>query len=400
MNEPDEHDPHRLLICDDDPQIGRFIARVAQGLGYQVRTVAGVEALEIEFDAWQPVCVVLDLMMPGLDGIEALKRLSTRKTKPRIVLSSGVGERILDSARNTALAYGIPSIAVLPKPFTLEDVRHALAPDTLRKTPDSPTSVHEAASELRADDLKAAIDNHWIQPVYQPKIDCRTQAVVGFEALARWRSPDGRTIMPVDFIPLAMSSGLIGPLTEAMAQTSLRWLSESFPNAPMSLALNTTVQSYATGTLREQLAAYCERWSIPQGRVVLELTEGEGLTGAPEIISELTRVRMLGFQLSIDDFGTGYSSMLELARLPFTELKIDQAFVRNITTSKESQAIVKLSVELAGKLGLSVVAEGVENAPILDYVSGVGCHYAQGYYIARPMEGPQAASWAWERLRR
>lgn len=400
MSNTDKAGGPRLLICDDDIQIGRLIAEVATAIGYQVKTVTSIREFDATLDAWCPSCVVMDLLMPGADGVEGIKLLSNRKARPRLVLISGIGERVLESAGRAAQAYGLTDIAILPKPFRLDDVRAVLRSTVVEKAPHPRNVVPEGAERpIRASDLKDAIDNHRIHPVYQPKIDCRTQVVVGFEALARWRTADGRTIMPVDFIPLAASSGLIDALTDEIAQTGIRWLAESFPSSPMTLAINIVAQSLSAPALLERLALYCEQWLVPTQRIILELTEAGGVAEEPEILSELTRVRMMGFQFSIDDFGTGYSSMLELARLPFTELKIDQAFIRTLIESRESQAVVKLSVDLARNLGLTVVAEGVEEASLLDYVRDAGCHYAQGYHIARPMEGAQAVAWAWEKMR-
>jgi EAL domain-containing protein (putative c-di-GMP-specific phosphodiesterase class I)/CheY-like chemotaxis protein len=396
MTASERSEPARLLICDDDPQIGRLIAQVASSMGYAVKEVNSIGELGAILDTWSPACVVLDLLMPEGDGIEGIKLLADRLTAVRLVLMSGIGARVLESARRTAQAYGLKDIAILPKPFRLDQVRALLAgaaTDQDVRVPRSGSS--ETKRVLTSEDLKNAIEHHRIRPFYQPKIDCRTRAVVGFEALARWHATDGRIIMPSDFIPLAVSSGLMDDLTKEVSQAGIRWLAESFPGASsVSLALNIVARSLTSTALLESLSEYCRQWSIPPQRIVLELTEGGVVSDEPEVLSELTRVRMMGFQLSIDDFGTGYSSMLELARIPFTELKIDQAFVSTLLTSKESQAVVRTSVDLARNLGLSVVAEGVENDALLTSVTDMHCHYAQGYYIARPMDEVQAVAWA------
>jgi EAL domain-containing protein (putative c-di-GMP-specific phosphodiesterase class I)/CheY-like chemotaxis protein len=365
-------------------------------MGYAVRQVNAIEGLATALETWPPTCIVLDLLMPGGDGIEGIKMLADKWATVRLILISGIGSRILESARRTAHAYGLTNIAILSKPFRLDQIRAVLAEAAIGQDPQVDRSASNGTERiLSAEDLRSAIAHHRIRPFYQPKVDCNSRALVGFEALARWHTVEGGIIMPSDFIPPAVSSGLMDDLTEEIAQAGIRWLAESFPNTPsVTLALNIVPRSLTSTVLHKRLAEYCRQWSIPPHRIILELTEGGGVSDEPEVLSELTRVRMMGFQLAIDDFGTGYSSMLEFARIPFTELKIDQAFVRTFLDSKESQAVVRVSVDLAHNLGLTVVAEGVESAALFNCVREMGCHYAQGYYIARPMDAVQAVAWA------
>jgi EAL domain-containing protein (putative c-di-GMP-specific phosphodiesterase class I) len=398
MSDSDQENRQHLLICDDDPQIGQLIATVASALGYEVKIAANIEALAVVLDTWRPTCVVLDLLMPGTDGIAGIKLLAQKKINVPLVLVSGVGERILETARTTARAYGFATVVILAKPFHLTDVRTVLTSFAEEKVLTVDASVKEVERPLRPDDLEEALKNHRIQPFYQPQVHCRGQALAGFEALARWQTKDGGVIMPARFIPLADASGLIDALTDEMARTGIRWLAESFPGLPVSLALNVAVQSLTRPFLLERLSQYCQRWSISTQQIVLELTEGGAVDNDPAVLAELTRARMMGFCLSLDDFGTGYSSLLELAQLPFTELKIDQTFVRTMLDSKESRAVITLALDLARDLGLTTVAEGVESAAVVDRLCAAGCHKIQGYYIARPMEGDRAVAWARRRM--
>jgi EAL domain-containing protein (putative c-di-GMP-specific phosphodiesterase class I) len=146
--------------------------------------------------------------------------------------------------------------------------------------------------------------------------------------------------------------------------------------------------------LADHLATLCQRFQIAPERIVLELTESSAMVDPILSLDLMTRIRMKGFQLSIDDFGTGYSSMVQLVRLPFSEIKVDKSFVMLAKQTKESLNVIKSIVDLGHSLGLRVTAEGVDDPSTLSYINSLGCDLAQGYFIARPMWGDAVRSWA------
>ena len=234
---------------------------------------------------------------------------------------------------------------------------------------------------------------------YQPKIECKSGAMAGFEALVRWNHPDRGIIMPDDFIPLTEETGLIDALTVQVFDQSLEWFSQSFPDSDLKLSLNISAKSLVDIQLADNLSALCQRFQIGTERIILELTESSAMTDSMLSLDLLTRLRVKGFQLSIDDFGTGYSSMLQLVRLPFSEIKVDRSFVMQAHQFKESRTVIKSIIDLGRSLGLIVAAEGVEDLKTLDYLNRLGCDLAQGYFIARPMPGEAARSWVEQRIR-
>jgi EAL domain-containing protein (putative c-di-GMP-specific phosphodiesterase class I) len=203
--------------------------------------------------------------------------------------------------------------------------------------------------------------------------------------------------MPNDFIPLAENAGLIDPLTEQIFEQSLEWFSQSFPQSNPKLSLNISAKSLVDIQMADNLSALCQRFQIDTERVVLELTETSAMVDPVLSLDLLTRLRMKGFQLSIDDFGTGFSSMVQLVRLPFSEIKVDKSFVMQAQNSSEARTVIKSIVDLGHSLGLLVTAEGVENLKTLDYLNSLGCDLAQGYFIARPMWGEAARNWVEQR---
>ena len=217
--------------------------------------------------------------------------------------------------------------------------------------------------------------------------------MIGFEALVRWFHPDAGLIMPDRFIPLAESSGLIGELTEQIFDLGLSWLARHFPKSELRLSVNISAKNLGDLHLVDRVSCLARQHDIHPCRLIFEVTETSAMDDPMASLNLLTRFRVKGFHLSLDDFGTGYSSMVQLVRLPFTEIKVDRSFVMAAMQSQESRAIIKSIVDLSHSLGLQATAEGVEDGPTLDFLMEIDCDLAQGYFIARPMPGETVAGW-------
>ena len=229
--------------------------------------------------------------------------------------------------------------------------------------------------------------------VYQPNVRLRDGKLVRVEALVRWEDPEFGPVEPSRFIPLAEEHGLIDDLTQWGLTTILRqWLDWFEEGIDTSIAFNISALSLQHLDFPDFVERMCTALEVPTDRLVLELTEG-ATQPLVKLMDTLTRFRIKGIGLAIDDFGTGYSSMMQLRQLPFTEVKIDQAFVADVTQSRDCRLIVQTIAELAHGLGLSATAEGIETVEQLQAVRELGCDIAQGYLISQPM-GPQAlAAW-------
>ena len=214
------------------------------------------------------------------------------------------------------------------------------------------------------------------------------------EALARWQHPEYGLVSPGRFIPLAENNGLIDQLTEIIINKSLRdghlWEETGLS---LNLSMNLSTTSLIEGDLCNSLIAQCQRWSINPELITLEVTESSFVQDVGKSLEVLTRLRMHGFGLSIDDFGTGYSSMQQLALLPFTELKLDRSFVDRCYADPSRLAIIESSIELARKLGLKSVAEGVEDELTWQQLAKLGCDVCQGFFSARPMPRSELQEW-------
>lgn len=386
----------RILILDDDPAVAQTIQWMAESLGYQAEFTTRASDFFARLDGCAPDVITLDLVMPGLDGVEVMRLLAQLKSTARIIISSGMGTRVLDAAQRSAAEHGLRIAGVLPKPISRDALRDLLgAQDHSTQSPaiQKPPARH-AGIEVTRSDLEVALDHHEFVMAYQPKIACKSGAIAGFEALVRWQHPERGLVMPDAFIPVAEESSLITSLTAQIVEQSLAWFTSAFLQSSLSLSLNISARSLIDLELADKLSAICRRFQLPTERIVLEVTESSAMIDPVLSLDLLTRLRVKGFHLSIDDFGTGFSSMVQLVRMPFSEIKVDKSFVLQTSHSQESRTIIKSIVDLGHSLGLVVVAEGVEDQQTLDYLNTLRCDLAQGYLIARPMLGDAARQWA------
>jgi diguanylate cyclase (GGDEF)-like protein len=242
-------------------------------------------------------------------------------------------------------------------------------------------------------DLRNCVARDQLILHYQPKIDLRTRTVCGVEALIRWHHPTLGLLAPGSFMPEVERIELIEPITQWVLGEALRqqqtWREEGLD---LTVAVNIAAgslrpDSYLPDTVAELMA---EHGAAPE-RLTLELTERSLIeAGAPEV---LNRLHLMGVSVSVDDFGTGYSSLAYLQRLPVDEIKVDRSFVTDLLQASDNEVIVRSTVDLAHNLGLSVVAEGVEDAAVLELLADYGCDSAQGFFFSRPQTAADLASW-------
>jgi diguanylate cyclase (GGDEF)-like protein len=245
-----------------------------------------------------------------------------------------------------------------------------------------------------ATELRRALDKGGLELWYQPVVDLGTGGVTGYEALLRWAHPDLGQISPVELIPVAENSGLIDPLTWWALDTALDQLRQWRPRMPhMHMAVNLSARSLPTNQVQTRVDQALSRADLPASALTLELTESSMLREPETCYRVLAELTEMGVGLSIDDYGTGFSSLSRLKQLPFRDLKIDRSFVKEMVTDKGDEAIVRSTIELARSLGRFVIAEGVENKATLHRLAALGCHAAQGYYLAKPLPPQECEMW-------
>lgn len=236
---------------------------------------------------------------------------------------------------------------------------------------------------LMEGDLRRALQEEQFELYYQPKIDCKTGAVVGAEALLRWLHPEKGRISPADFIPVLESSGLIVEVGEWLLKEACmalgRWYKKDLWPANMKLSVNISPRQFRRKTFVEDVSRILHEHPIPDASLDMEITEGVVIQNMEETINTMVRLESLGVSFSLDDFGTGYSSISYLKSLPVSTLKIDRSFVRDIVEDQNDRVLVETIVTMGCLLGMDVVAEGVEEEAQLRLLVQYGCHSYQGF---------------------
>jgi diguanylate cyclase (GGDEF)-like protein len=251
-----------------------------------------------------------------------------------------------------------------------------------------------------AAELRSGIQAGQLVLHYQPKLDLGTDQVRSFEALVRWQHPRLGLLQPGAFIELAEHTGVMGNLTRKVIETALldcaRWRARGWP---LTIAVNVSMRSLRERRFATEVAELIDHVGAQPDWLMLEITESTIMADPGTVMIVLRDLEDMGVLLSIDDFGTGYSSLSHLRQLPVTELKIDRSFVKGLGNAQPDSdaAIIRSTVELAHNLGLTVVAEGVENRATVDRLRGMGCDQIQGYYLSRPLPADEISVWLAER---
>lgn len=242
-------------------------------------------------------------------------------------------------------------------------------------------------------ELRQALEREEFILHYQPQIDLATCQVTGMEALIRWRHPGKGLISPAKFIPIAEETGLINPIGEWTLRTACaqvrRWQDAGLPAVP--IAVNLSAQQWLQPDLEKQVINALESQDLAPHLLELELTESLLMRDTDKMIETMHRLRARGVQFAVDDFGIGYSSLSYLKRFPVDHLKIDQSFVRDISTDPDDAAIATAIIQMGKSLRLTVIAEGVETSEQLKFLSDHGCDVAQGYYFSSPLPADACA---------
>lgn len=374
-----------ILIVEDHDFQRRILARLLSALGAKnvLEAANGHEALALLDAGHAPELVICDLDMPEMDGMAFLRHLGERLPDVPVIIASALDPALLGSVAKMADAYGVRLLGVLEKPVTRIHLAQLLA---VGEQPRPRRAVPPAPSFSLAE-IEAGIRNHEFVPFFQPKLDMKTGAVVGAEALARWRHPEKGIVSPYGFILPLEQAGRIYALTFLMLEQTAhaaRRLSEA--GCPITLSVNLSTTSLNDVTLADRVIQSVRACGVEPEQMVLEVTETAAMTALAPALENLTRLRMKGFGLSIDDYGTGFASLAQLARVPFTELKIDQGFVTGCGEHPTAHVIVEASLALAHGLKLKAVAEGVETQSDWDALAALGCDLAQGYFMARPLD--------------
>ncbi|ELX09103.1 putative oxygen sensor protein [Janthinobacterium sp. HH01] len=336
---------------------------------------------------------IIDLALPGMDALELIRRLAEAKSRVGVLVVGAQSNAVLFSVETMAAAYGINMLGAIGKPV-IGSRLEALIANYLE-----PEQAHTASSRAQLPPISFAEVGQGLQmrefdPFFQPKIELETGQVKGLEMFARWRHPLYGVLGPASFMQVLEDNRRIDFLDWSMIEKSVaacRTLHDQ--GIPISFSINVDQGTLAHPQFMEQIAACLERHRIMPDYITFEMTESAVLTTDPHFLERLLRLRMKGFGLAIDDYGTGRSNLQLLARIPFSELKIDRSFVDGASKKQAIGTVLRSCLGLARSLDRRSVAVGVETKQDWDFLQGLGCTYAQGYYIAKPMPVEEFPAW-------
>lgn len=380
-----------FLVVEDDSFQRHVLIDLLTILGAKniLEAADGAQALNIFRDPDGPhIDIVLcDLNMPEMDGMEFFRHLGSYRSGISTIIISAENSALITSVKNMVRAYGLRLLGAIEKPITLAGLQKLISLHTPLHTP----SEHKASNtpNFGLEEILQGIQQEQFEPFFQPKMDIATQKIVGAEALARWIHPDHGVVSPYAFIELLEESNNIDELTLMIlkkATEACRLLHDN--GHEINISINISLTSLTDISMADKIIQLVQNSGIGPHHVTLEITESAAMTDVAHALENLARLRMHGFGLSIDDYGTGYSSMQQITRIAFSELKIDQSFVKDIADNHALRVIVDSSIGMARKLGIKSTAEGVETQHDLDVLKSMGCDIAQGYFIARPMNFP------------
>jgi EAL domain-containing protein (putative c-di-GMP-specific phosphodiesterase class I) len=375
------------LVVEDDDFQRRIVARMLRSLGAREVLEAGdgKQALASIRGAALVDLVVCDLDMPEMDGMEFMRHLGQENSAVSVIIASVQELSLLNSVKKMARAYGVRLLGIIEKPVTLKVLETLIALHELPKPQSARVSADAPSFSL--EQILHGVQEKQFEPFFQPKVALATRQVLGAEALARWRHPEHGLVGPFAFIAPLEQSGKIDELTLVMLQKAARachaWREREMA---LTVSVNLSVVSLADTKLADRITEIVRSAGLDPRHMILEITETAAMTEVAPALENLARLRMRGFGLSVDDYGTGFSSLRQFTRAPFTELKIDQGFVTGCAANPAARAIVESSVEMARRLNIKSVAEGVETQADWDVLQAVGCDLAQGYFIAKPMQ--------------
>lgn len=382
----------RVLVVDDD---AFSLSQIATNLDdfnsvvYQteINPKTALEHLKSQrYDV-----IIVDINMPDIDGIQFIRMLSEYPAPHSLAIFSE--EKTLHGpVADLIKSYGMRFVGALDKPSTRLDISRLLANCRSHTEPRQPT-----VTPISDEEILSLITEGGVEAFYQPQVSVRSGKVVCVEALARLRSRSGELIPPALFLHRLESLKLESVFALEVSEQAIRTLASLRElGLPLTMAINFSMQSLEDLSLPEQLSGFCNDCRLKPSDIIIEVTES-ALSSHPRYALEvLSRMRLKGFTLSIDDFGTGYSSMEKLQKLPFTEMKLDRSYVASASQDDVAKTLLTSSLDLAKKLHMSTVAEGVETQTDLDLVCDLGADLVQGFFFARPLPSNQLSNWIQE----
>ena len=386
----------KVLIVEDSPCQAEYLSTLCRSFGISELATAenGLVALElidkteVSFDI-----LICDLEMPDLDGIELIQLLAHRHTSSSLIVVSSREQSLISAVELMAVTEGIDVLGSIRKPVSA-DALEALIKNFRGQAALKTKGSAGESLVLTTQELKQGLEQHQFVLHYQPKLVMDNGMLHGLEALVRFRHPERGLLYPGDFIELCEQNGLIDQLSFEVISMALQqlvaWNQQGFTP---KVSVNLSGRSFSNNAFTHDVIKLLSQAAIAPADLIFEVTETVVIDNIGGALAFLSRLRLHGFGLSIDDYGTGYSSVKQLSQIPFTELKMDRSLIDGIASKSHLQVIFESTLSMCNKLGIALVAEGIEKAKDWDYLRLAGCHVAQGYYISPAMPSHEIVNW-------
>ncbi|HVY64238.1 MAG TPA: EAL domain-containing response regulator [Gammaproteobacteria bacterium] len=364
---------NRLLVMDDDTDVGAFFGQVGEDLGFEVRVITDPETFAKNVLEFSPSVILLDLQMPGRDGIELLRELSSLDRRPKVLIASGLDSRVLTTAQELGLSMGVDVAGAFCKPIALDELEVLLV------------RLKSQTKVITVNHLRQGIERGELVVHYLPKATLKGPGrwvVEGAEALVRWEHPEYGLLYPKDFIGLAEESGLIIEVTDFVFRAAMEqarvWFAKGLY---MELGVNLSAQFLGDLGFPDRLLMLIRENNLDPSMLTLELTETAAMNDPAVALDILARLRVKNINVCLDDFGTGASSLTHLYKMPFSEVKLDNQFTNDMRLREDARALVEGLIYLAHKLKMRACAEGVEDEATLEMLEAMHCDKVQGHLI-------------------
>jgi EAL domain-containing protein (putative c-di-GMP-specific phosphodiesterase class I)/ActR/RegA family two-component response regulator len=383
-----------FLVAEADPVQRRALIETLDQVGAtRVTDVPdgpmALRTLQASFTPKVDVAII-DLDLGGMDGLELLRAIAALKSTVRLIVVGAQPASVLFSVESLAQAHGVDLLGTIAKPVTSTKLKVLL--DNYQ--PPQPAHAGPDVPSFSFAEVGVGLQKRQFEPFFQPKIELETGQVKGLETFARWRHPEHGMLGPAAFIGALEQNNRVDFLDWTMLEMSVeRCRRYHDQGIPISISLNLAPETLAHPHFIRQVTSTMQRHGVLPDYLTFEMTESSILSFDADFIERLVRLRMMGFGLAIDDYGTGRSNLQLLARIPFSELKIDRSFVDGASKKRPLGTVLKSCLGLAHSLDRMSVAVGVETRQDWDFLQGLGCTYAQGYHIANPMAADEFPGW-------
>jgi EAL domain-containing protein (putative c-di-GMP-specific phosphodiesterase class I) len=368
-----EVNENRLLVVDDDSEVGAFFGQVGEDLGFETKVMLDPGRFAETVLDFSPTVILLDLQMPGRDGIELLRELSTLGRNPKVLIASGLDSRVLTTASELGISMGVDVAGAFCKPIALDELEVLLI------------RLKSQKKVVTAAGLRQAINDGQLVVHYLPKATFKGPGrwiIEGAEALVRWEHPEYGLLYPRDFIGIAEESGLITEVTDFVFRASMEQARVWFANGLyMELGVNLSAQFLGDLGFPDRLLTLIRENNLDPSMITIELMETASMNDPAVALDILARLRVKNINLCLDDFGTGASSLTHLYRMPFSEVKLDNQFTNDMRLREDARALVEGLIYLTHKLKMRACAEGVEDEGTLQLLEQMHCDKVQGHLI-------------------